>query len=75
MARRIRVRASRRARAHTRVIKARVIKAVKTQTGKSNKLRDRLLKALRPGVRRTPSGRIYIETRANRSDINPRKFL
>lgn len=46
------------------------------QTGKSNIARDRKLKALHPGARRSKkSGRKYYEHRANRSDRNIKKRL
>lgn len=38
------------------------------QTGKSNKKRDKLFKAKRPGKRKSRSGNVYYERRTNRSD-------
>lgn len=54
--------------------KARVIK-IKPQTARSlvNKKLDKTRKALKAGVRISKSGNRYTETRANRSDINPKK--
>ena len=46
------------------------IKPAKRQTGKSRDVeRDRKLKALPPGKRRSRSGKIYYEYRQNRSDL------
>ena len=47
----------------------RVLKATYTQTGTSATVRDKKRKAMQPGKRRSASGRIYTETRKNRSDI------
>jgi len=51
------------------------IKSVSYQTGKikSRKL-DRTRKAMLPGKRRSRSGKIYWETRRNRSDRRGRKL-
>lgn len=46
----------------------RVIKPVRYQRGTSIMLLDKQLKALAPGKRRSRTGRIYWETRKNRSD-------
>jgi len=47
-----------------------VLKPAKRQTGKSRDVeRDRKLKALPPGKRRSRSGKIYYEYRQNRSDL------
>ena len=46
----------------------RVLKATTRQSGKSDAARDRKRKAMQPGKRRSASGRVYIETRKNRSD-------
>ncbi|RLE42418.1 hypothetical protein DRJ16_04850 [Candidatus Woesearchaeota archaeon] len=47
-----------------------VLKASKRQTGKSKSVeRDKKLKALPPGKRRSRSGKIYYEYRQNRSDL------
>jgi len=48
--------------------RGRIIKVVNYQTGSSFIPRDKLYKALPPGKRRARSGRIYSETRKNRSD-------
>ena len=48
--------------------RGRVIKVVNYQTGSSFIPRDKLYRALPPGKRRSRSGRIYWETRKNRSD-------
>ena len=45
-----------------------VLKIVNYQTGSSFTPRDKLYEALPPGKRRSRSGRIYWETRKNRSD-------
>lgn len=51
-----------------------VIKAVKYQTGKRKSLSsDRKRKAMAPGKRRSSTGKIYWETRRNRSDLRGRK--
>lgn len=48
-----------------------VIKAVKFQTGQDKSIiKDNRYKALAPGKRISKNGKIYWETRANRSDIN-----
>ena len=47
----------------------RVLKATHKQTGTSSTARDKKRKAMQPGKRRSASGRIYTETRKNRSDI------
>lgn len=47
----------------------RVLKATYKQTGTSETTRDKKRKAMQPGKRRSASGRIYNETRKNRSDI------
>ena len=47
-----------------------VLKPAKRQTGKSKDVeRDKKLKALPPGKRRSRSGKIYYEYRQNRSDL------
>jgi len=46
-----------------------VLKAKFKQTGSSSIERDKKRKAMQPGKRRSASGRIYHETRKNRSDI------
>ena len=43
-------------------------KKVYEQTGKTTTKRDKLLKAKKPGWRKSKSGRWYKETRRNRSD-------
>ena len=48
----------------------RTVKPAKRQTGKSKSIeRDKKLKALPPGKRRSKSGKIYYEYRQNRSDL------
>jgi hypothetical protein len=50
-----------------------VLKVLDYQTGKRISLRrDRKRKALPPSKRRSKSGRIYWETRRNRSDLGSR---
>lgn len=65
----IRVRASKRARKHTRVV--RVLK----QRGRSIKSLDKKKRAMRPGKRITAHGTVYWETRTNASDKVPTKKL
>lgn len=50
-----------------------VLKATTRQTGKSHTERDKALPAMQPGKRRSASGRIYYETRKNRSDLRGRR--
>ena len=50
-----------------------VLKATSKQTGTSNTKRDSARKAMQPGKRRSASGRVYTETRKNRSDIRGRR--
>ena len=50
-----------------------VLKASSRQTGKSDTKRDSARKAMQPGKRRSASGRVYTETRRNRSDIRGRR--
>lgn len=45
------------------------IKPSKRQVGTTNRSLDKKRKALKPGVRRSKSGREYIENRKNRSDL------
>lgn len=47
-------------------------KIIKTlnQVGKSNKNRDEARKALLPGKRISKNGKVYWETRKNRSDVS-----
>lgn len=50
--------------------KARVIKAVKYQTGRRKSIKaDRKRRAKKPGKRISRTGRVYWETRRNRSDL------
>jgi len=49
--------------------KARALTRDTRQTGSSDLLRDRKLKALAPGKRRSKNGIIYYENRKNRSDV------
>jgi len=50
--------------------KGKTIKLSQRQTGRSKNLaRDRKLKALPPGKRRSASGKVYYEYRQNRSDL------
>jgi len=51
-----------------------VLKATYRQTGKSNEARDKKRSAMQPGKRRSARGRIYWETRKNRSDIRGKKI-
>ena len=47
------------------------VRAHYRQTGKTNTRRDKLLRAKKPGKRRSKSGNVYYESRKNRSDVNP----
>jgi hypothetical protein len=49
----------------------RILKITLRQSGTSDYKRDVKLKALPPGKRRSRSGKIYWETRRNRSDLYP----
>jgi len=53
--------------------RGRALKVVKYQTGRSNIAIDRRYRALPPGKRRSRTGRIYWETRKNRSDMPGRR--
>jgi hypothetical protein len=58
----------------TKLKKPRVLKVVKYQTGGRASLKaDRVRKALPPGKRISKSGRVYWETRRNRSDLPGKK--
>lgn len=50
-----------------------VLKASSRQTGKSDTKRDSARTAMQPGKRRSASGRVYYETRKNRSDLRGRR--
>lgn len=50
-----------------------VLKASHKQTGTSHVKRDSARKAMQPGKRRSASGRVYTETRRNKSDIRGRR--
>ncbi len=50
-----------------------VLKAKYKQTGKSNEARDKKRSAMQPGKRRSATGRVYTETRKNRSDIRGKR--
>lgn len=49
--------------------KGEVLKASSRQTGKTHVARDEKRTAMAPGKRRSGSGKVYHETRANRSDL------
>jgi hypothetical protein len=49
--------------------KRRVIKVMKQTGKKSNRKADGRFKALPPGKRRSKTGKIYTETRKNRTDV------
>ncbi len=54
--------------------RGRTVKVKKRVKGRSkNPSRDRLYKALPPGKRRSHTGKIYYEYRANRADIPKKK--
>ena len=44
------------------------------QTGKTSKSVDKLRKALLPGKRISKNGKVYYESRANRSDVKGKKI-
>ena len=46
-----------------------VVKVGKEQIGKSNRTRDALYRAKKPGKRKTKYGTVYYEYRKNRSDL------
>jgi len=49
--------------------KKRVVRRTTTQTGRTNLIRDRKLRAKAPGKRKSKSGKTYYERRRNRSDV------
>jgi len=49
--------------------KPKVVYKTEHQTGTSNKKRDKARKSLPPGKRISKSGKIYWESRVNRSDL------
>jgi len=55
--------------------KRRLIKRSKTQTGTTTIKADRKRKALAPGKRQSATGKVYTETRRNRSDKSRKKRL
>ena len=56
--------------------KSRVLKVSSKQTGEmKSKRNDMVRTALKPGKRMSKKGKIYWETRKNRSDKNPKKGL
>lgn len=57
------------------MVKRRVLKVAKRQTGKSIKSIDKKKNALLPGKRVSSSGKVYYETRKNRSDKNKKSKL
>ena len=58
-----------------RRISPKVLRVIKHQTGKTDIPVDRSVTALRPGKRLSKTGRVYWETRKNRSDVIPKKKL
>jgi hypothetical protein len=54
-------------------VRTRVIHVVHHMVGSSNTARDRMYRAMLPGMRRTAHGTTYYETRRNRSDIRRKK--
>lgn len=54
--------------------KPKVVEKSEHQTGKSNKARDIVRKAISPGKRISKSGNIYYEYRKNRSDMSGKKI-
>lgn len=55
--------------------KGRTVRSVNYQRGKSDKRKDAKRSALKPGKRKSRSGKKYWETRRNRSDRNPKLRL
>jgi hypothetical protein len=59
-----------------RTVSPRVLRVIKHQTGrKPNIIVDREKLALKPGKRISKNGKIYWETRKDRSDVIPKKRL
>lgn len=54
---------------------ARVLKASKHQSGQSSTKHDKRYPALKPGKRKSKSGKVYYEDRRNRSDKNKKTRL
>jgi hypothetical protein len=54
---------------------ARVVRVLRKQTGKTSIPEDRKVSSMRPGKRISKNGKIYWETRKNRSDIIPKNKL
>lgn len=54
--------------------KGKILREFKYQVGTSNKAIDALIKAKLPGKRESKSGKIYWESRANRSDKKNKKI-
>lgn len=54
---------------------ARVLRVIKHQTGKTNIPEDRKIRAMQGGKRISKTGKVYWETRKNRSDVVPKKRL
>lgn len=58
---------------HKKPHKSVVLAVTSRQKGRSkNPQRDRMWRALPPGKRLGPSGKVYYEYRANRSDVDPK---
>lgn len=55
--------------------KSAIIKVIPKQTGKTNILRDKTRDARLPGKRTSKTGKVYWETRKNRSDLSAIKRL
>lgn len=60
---------------YEKTVGPRIVRVIKHQTGKTNVQVDKYIKAMRPGKRISKTGKIYWETRASRSDIDPKKRL
>lgn len=54
---------------------AKVLKVIKHQTGRTNVPVDKLVKAMPSGKRLSKNGKVYWETRKNRTDISPKKKI
>lgn len=54
---------------------AKIVRAIKHQTGKTSIPEDRKIRANLPGKRISKTGHVYWETRKNRSDLVPKNKL
>jgi hypothetical protein len=56
-------------------ISPKVVRVLKQTGRKPNLIVDRYKRAMKPGKRISKTGKIYFESRRNRSDVNPEKRL